>query len=362
MLSGAPKLMKNIFTLMALYLTVFLVILPQNCLSAAKDAVDLCLNTIIPSLFPFFVCSGIISKSSFTPLCSRLLSPLMRPLFRLPGSGAITFLLGAVSGYPVGAASAIEQYQNGQCTITEAQHLTAFCNNSSPLFVIGVVGTGFLGNPSAGYILYASHILASIAVGLLFRFYNSPKTQSKALPASGQKTTKKAAFFSLGGIIDSSVFSTLKVCGFIIFFSVFTSAIPHSFLQPYICCLTEIAGGLRILSASPISGNLFLPLVSLFLGFSGISVILQVISIITPHGLSPIPFILGKFLQGILSFFITMILLHFIPLSQPVFNYENAEFISTFSPRDLILASILSVFFVIAVLKGIMHLSFLSDN
>ena len=356
MITASQKFFRNILALSALYLTVYLVILPQNCLSAAKSGIELCIRTIIPSLFPFFVCSGILSGSDLSIMCGRFLSIFMRPLFRLPGAGAMTFLLGAVSGYPVGAASATDLYANGQCTKTEAERLTAFCNNSSPLFIIGVVGTGFLGSPKIGYFLYASHILSAILVGILFRFYGSTTaSDARTLPAAEFEHTKKAALFSLGGIIDSAVFSTLKICGFIIFFSVFTEAIPDGFLKPYVCSLIEISGGLNLFTR--IFSAYSLPLTSFFLGFSGLSIILQIFSIISPKGLSSKPLIVGKLLQGVISFIITLILTKIIPFSQPASVFLQTNFLENFSPTDLILSAILSTFFVFMVLKGMIRIS-----
>jgi len=358
MFSSTPKLFKNILALATLYLTVFLVMLPQSCLSAAKSGINLCLNSIIPSLFPFFVCSGILSASGISILCSKVLSGFMRPLFRLPGAGAMTFLLGTVSGYPVGAASATELYLSGQCTKTEAERMTAFCNNTSPMFIIGVVGTGFLGSPHLGYILYASHITAALLVGIMFRFYGKPtSSERRSLPSAGTMHTKKTAIFTLGGIIDSAVFSTLKVCGFIIFFSVFSEAIPKSGLKPYICSLIEISGGLRIFTQDLSQHFLLLPLISLFLGFSGLSVLLQISSIISPHGLSNAPLIAGKILQGIFSFAITLVITKIVPISEPTFLFGQEEFLGTFSVTDFVLASVLSAFFVVVILKGATRLS-----
>ena len=347
----ASRFLKNILTLAVLYLTVFLVIMPRNCLEAAKSGIELCLNTIIPSLFPFFVCSGILSASSLPVMCSKFLSAFMRPLFRLPGASAMTFLLGTVSGYPVGAASAVELYSSGQCTKAEAERMTAFCNNSSPLFVIGVVGTGFLGTPTVGYLLYSSHIISALLVGILFRFYGSHSgIHGRYLPLGEKKGNKKTAILSFGGIIDSSVSNTLKVCGFIIFFSVFEEAIPEGFMKPYICSLTEISGGLRTLVQTASKDALLLPLVSLFLGISGISVLLQISSVIIPAGLSAKPMLAGKSIQGILSFFITIILTKILPISQPVFKETQNGYYPELTFSDSVLTAILSVFFVIMIL------------
>ena len=72
----------------------------------------------------------------------RLLHPIMAPLFRVNGSCAAALALGFVGGYPVGARTAIQLYQQGQCSKTEAQRLLAFCNNSGPAFILGAVGAG----------------------------------------------------------------------------------------------------------------------------------------------------------------------------------------------------------------------------
>lgn len=333
------RLIKLIFLILTLYLTIQLVTNPKSCLEAAKNAVDLCLNTVIPSLFPFFVCSGLLSALGFAALCSRMLSPLMRPLFNLPGSGALTFALGILSGYPIGAATAAEHYLSGQCTKTEAERMLAFCNNSGPLFVIGVVGSGYLKNPALGSILYVSHIISAMLVGIVFRFYKASAPIRPALPPTAH-ANKKTALFSLGGIIDSSVFSILKVCGFVIFFAVLAATLPGN---PILYSFIEITGGIRALSQC--DGTYLYPLISFFIAFSGLSVMCQVWAITDPHGLSLTPYVFGKLLQGIFSFGITKLLLTLLPLPQETFLQEAPNFLSSYTPLALGFSSVAASLF-----------------
>ena len=165
------KILKLTFLLSILHMSLFLIIFPSACIETGRDAVNLCLTSVVPSLFPFLICSGFFSTSGAASVLSRYLSPLMRPLFNLPGCGAMAFVLGVVSGYPVGAACAADLYISGQCTKTEAERMCAFCNNSGPLFIMSVVGCGFLSCPQAGRYIYISHILSAIIVGIIFRFY-----------------------------------------------------------------------------------------------------------------------------------------------------------------------------------------------
>ena len=64
-----------------------LLLLPEVSAQAARDAMLLCAQTLIPSLFPFFVLSSLFIACGASELLSALLSPLMRPLFGLFGYG-----------------------------------------------------------------------------------------------------------------------------------------------------------------------------------------------------------------------------------------------------------------------------------
>ncbi len=139
--------------MLACYLICVMITNPAACISAAKEALRLCAEVVIPSLFPFFVCSNLLIGLGGARVLSRYLSRWMRPLFGIPGAGALAVVLGVVSGYPVGADCVAELYASGECTKTEAERMLAFCNNSGPLFVMGAIGVGMLNNPKLAAIL-----------------------------------------------------------------------------------------------------------------------------------------------------------------------------------------------------------------
>lgn len=340
------KIFKYIITFCILFLTLSLVAFPQPCLDAAQAAVELCLSTVIPSLFPFFVCSGIFTALGLARLCSRTLSPLMRPLFNLPGSGALAFVLGIVSGYPLGAACAADLFRCGECTREEAERMTAFCNNSGPLFVIGVIGCGIMKTPKVGYYLYVAQILAALMTGIVFRFYKSAKSQHTApeLPPSPSVSVKSAAA-AVGIAVDNAVSSILKVCAFVILFSVAAATLPQTNLTPFIYALMEITGGINAVAAVNIDFVLKMALISFFLTLSGISVIFQVSSVICPHGMSLVPYILGKLISAVFAFGIAYFLFTYFPITEDAFS-SGAELVKTaFSPLSVFTASAASIFF-----------------
>lgn len=321
------KVLRTTFLLSFLNLAVFLVSFPRESISVAKDAVYLCLNTVIPSLFPFLIFSSFFFQSGIGSVCGRFFAPLMRPLFNLPGSGAAAFVLGTVSGYPIGAVSAAKLYLSGQCTKAEAERMCAFCNNSGPLFIMSVVGTQFLGNTSLGILLYVSHIISALLTGILLKNLGSREQYPKNRLCAAPKQTSKGVFSSLGDVMDSSCLTMLKICGFVVFFSVFAVSLPKSPISPFFHSILEITGGIKEISSLSFSYSLKLPLISFFIAFSGISVLLQVSSVISSCGLSLKTYFWGKILQGGISAIITTALLRIFPVTQGVFKNESpAEF------------------------------------
>jgi sporulation integral membrane protein YlbJ len=159
-----------------------LLIIPEESVEAAKNGLKLCANVIIPSLFPFFVLSGMLVELDAARYLGILFEKLMRPLFNLGGSCAVPLVLGFLGGYPTGARTAIAIYEKGLCSKEEAERLLAFCNNSGPAFILGVVGAGIFSSSRAGIILYLSHTLASIIIGVGFRFYKrgAPTVDARA--------------------------------------------------------------------------------------------------------------------------------------------------------------------------------------
>lgn len=332
------KFLKYSLIICILYLMLSLIISPDACITAAQNAVYMCLDTVIPSLFPFFICSGLFSALGMATVCSRYLSPLMQPLFGITGAGALPFILGVVSGYPTGAACVADLYRHGSCTKSEAERMTAFCNNSGPLFIIGVVGVSILGSAKIGQYLYFSHILSALITGVLLNILSKKEEHSNILPPSIHNNKKNTAQ-ALGSVIDNSVFSILKVCAFVLLFSVVGAALPQLSLTPFLHAILEITGGINSVAALVSNSVLLFSLISFFIAFSGISVLLQVATIISPCGLSVAPYFFGKLLQGSLSFIITYLMFTLFPISENVFAENTSVFISTLQPEKLFLAS-----------------------
>jgi len=124
---------RNLFAIVFLLFVIFLVVFSNSSLLATKKGLNLWANNVVPSLFPFLVAAQLLSHTNFIYYLSKLCNSYMKPLFNVPGIGAFPFIMGIISGYPVGAKIISSLYSNHDCTKNEAERMLCFCNNSGPL-------------------------------------------------------------------------------------------------------------------------------------------------------------------------------------------------------------------------------------
>lgn len=332
-----------------LWAALALVLWPEQSMDAMRDGLDLCGNVILPSLFPFFVLSSLVVELGMSRYLGKLLEPVMAPLFRVNGNCAAALALGAVGGYPVGARTAIQIYENGQCSRAEAERMLAFCNNSGPAFILGVVGAGVFGSGAAGLLLYLAHLLASLLVGVLFRFYkpgDGPQTRRGRGPQFQTASFSKAFTRSVTGALTS----TLNICAFVLFFTVFLRILAHAgvlsgaarllsallaplgmdqtWAERLLTGLVEVSSGVSSLTDGALSGRL--SMAAFMLGWAGVSVHCQVLAFLGDSGLSVRTYLAGKLLHGGLSALLARLLFRVIPLNAPASFYlaEQTEAIA----------------------------------
>ena len=326
---------KSISIIFILYL-FFLVLFTKSNFNAAKKGIT-------------FVAVELLKRTNLIYFLSIKLDKYMKPIFNLPGVASFPFVMGLISGYPVGAKIVSDLYSNNLCTQKEAERMLAFTNNSGPLFIIGTVGCSFYSNTSIGILLLISHILSSICVGIILGIISRIKSATNKFTANSRQSASVNNFSSLlqddikiadlGGILGSAIVSAIKsilmIGGFVTIFSVilsilnntkiltiisyFISNIFHINSDYIVGLLTgflEFTNGLYKISTinnKMLSINLILS--SFIIGFGGISVTLQVLNIISKNKLSIKTYIFGKLLHGTISALFT-----FLILSIPIFS------------------------------------------
>ena len=205
---------------------ICIVCFSSSTFEVAQNALKLWANNVIPSLLPFFICIDLLKVTTFVDITSKLLTPIMRPLFNVPGAGAFALSMGWLSGYPTGAKIASELYQDNKCTHAEAERLLAFTNTSGPLFIIGTCGIAMFNDNKIGFLLLISHILGSITVGLILRNrFSSPNLPNiisrKSVKINTSESLNLKNLGKLVGISIQNSFSTLiLIGGYIVSFAI----------------------------------------------------------------------------------------------------------------------------------------------
>ena len=336
------RLKRNLLPILFFGFTFGLLIFSKSNLPAVKSGLSLWANSVVPSLFPFFVATELLMHTNVITLFGNLLNHFMKPLFNIRGEGAFAFIMGIISGYPVGAKIASNFRQNNICSKEECERLLSFTNNSGPLFIIGTVGILMYKNTTIGILLFITHLLACITVGFIFRYWKKDKNTFLLVssPPSFYQSKKSASFSNLGEIlaesITSSISTILLIGGFVVIFSSIISIfkasgllnsltillrplfqflnIDTSFIQGILTGFLEITNGINTISSIPckkISLNIIFT--AFLLGFGGISVLLQVWSITSKTDLSIKPYVYGKLLHGLLAAFYTYLLMNIFP-------------------------------------------------
>lgn len=324
------------FSLIFAAFIILLILFPEKSLKAGQYGFNLWLNIVFPSLFPFFVASELLRNTGLIRALGVIFEPIMRPVFNVPGIGSFAFAMGITSGYPVGAKITVNLREEKLCTKTEAERLLAFTNNSSPLFITGAVAAGILKKPELGIVLLVTHFLACITVGVLFRFYrcsekkiyrnNNNKNMLERIKEeiiNSPEISLSNIGLRLGEAIKNSIETLLMVGGFIVLFAVIINiligikvvalisvgikfiyhfiGLSNSLAFPVSAGIFEITSGINYITLSHAPLVQKMTIVSLILGWGGLSVHAQVASIVSKSDISIKPYILGKFLQGLFS-------------------------------------------------------------
>lgn len=388
------KLKKYLIPIFIILFLICIVCFSSSSLETAKKSFSLWANNVVPSLLPFFICIELLKQTNFMQIVGKALNSIMYPLFNVPGSGAFALAMGITSGYPVGAKVSKDLYTSKLCSKTEAERLISFTNSSGPLFIIGAIGSGMFLDSKIGLLLFITHFIASITVGIIFRNYKKTNTTSDIIPQVSIKSNNYVALNlqNLGKYmeisIQNSISTLLMILGYMVFFSVLFNVLSNTCISYMFCYIIEkflnlfniskglssgiFAGILEITNGINSISTLYsvdllekLPIVAFILGFGGFSVHMQVASILSDSDLSLKPYLIGKLLQGIFACLYTFLLMKFTNFFNLTviesFSYNTSDF-KIVSESSNLVVSLALVFVLSLVLQIIKKLKKVLDN
>ena len=219
----------------AAMLGVLILAEPQAASRGFASGTALCLERLLPALFPFMVVCELLAEA---PLPGRALLPVQKLLGLETPEAVRAVLLAWLGGYAVSARLANSVWEKSP---QDAHRVLLLGCCSGPGFVIGSVGGLMLRNVSLGLLLYGLQLAANLfAVACCVPFM--PRN---AGPHRMQDSQATKSFAGLPGAIAGAVSSSLSVCGCVVFFrlvgAVLCAAIPLP--QSLISAVMEVSSG-----------------------------------------------------------------------------------------------------------------------
>ncbi|MCS7459490.1 sporulation protein [Paenibacillus doosanensis] len=250
---------------LALLLVVCIILFPDRAFQSSLQGLTIWWKLVFPALLPFFIVTEIVRGMGILHALGALFDPLLRLLFRLPGIGGWAIAVGCTSGTPSGAVAVGTLRRDRLVSRDEAERLLALSHVMSPVFLITVVGVGFLHNAQSGLALALLHYGSALLVGVWQRISHSRHPLAADIAekrAELQRASTATNLFSrsayafhvakakdgrtfgklLGDSVTHSVQQLMAVGGLMMMFSVLVHALSMSEVLSFIGLAFSAAG------------------------------------------------------------------------------------------------------------------------
>ena len=338
--------MKNL-KISTIFITIFTIIFiieiffnPLESTEAAKYGLLLWYNKLIPSLLPFIIASNILIGVGGIAFFGTLLENIFYKLFNIPDTGIFPCIMGLISGCPLGAKITADLRVKKDLSHIDTIKVMSICNNSSPLFILGTVGVNMFKRPIIGAYIMLIIYFSVFSTGIIFSFYGKRSKNNNILKGNilinaynsqikSRENNFKAFGTILGESINNSMEIILKIGGFVIFFSVFSTLLQltplFSILQyvfmpllkalninwdlfkGFLLGIIEITNGIDIISrcSAPLKHQLIA--CTCLISWCGLSIHAQIMSMINHSDIDFKLYIMSKLIQVLITFIYSVI-------------------------------------------------------
>ncbi|MCQ2514412.1 MAG: hypothetical protein MJ089_04900 [Ruminococcus sp.] len=310
--SAVKKSGTTITAIVTLTLCGIVLIYSKNCAEGAVNGITLCLNILIPSLFPFMALSSFIVKSGLSEFLGKPFAKPMKILFGLDGCFAPIILLSMIGGYPIGAKGISALYSCKSVSAKQAQRAGLMAVCAGPGFLINYVGVSLYGNEKTGALILIAQIISMLIIGIflnIFRKAKNAKNSGSVKKSDNQKKiiVKNSPVPLSTAIVESALDSAkgmFNICVFVILFSAIIKVLENftgdGLLNALIMSMLEVCCAVHILSV-----NYPLIFTAFAVGFGGICVHFQIYSAMSNVQLNKGKFFLTRVFQGFLTALLT---------------------------------------------------------
>lgn len=357
--------------LLSLSFFILLLLFPSESSKGASEGISLCINTLLPSLFPFMFVSSLFTSAVSVPAMVQKDSRGLlkkeknknKQFHSKSGSkGSFTgfainkfsvqsLVIAAVGGYPVGAVTVNSLYKKELLSKEQAKLMIYTAFGGGMGFLISYTGVSLLSSRKAGLILFFSQLITMVLLFLIGLFIFKIKNSHKAKTHSGYKlrTTglncisshsseeylqsfeyknenskskdlkeEKGIFSTIFSSALSAGKSAVNMCLIVILFSsaagiILPAVSYNNILRDCFYCIWEVSAGVKNMAyAAP------LWLIAFITGFGGFCVHAQVFYAAEDIKFSKAVFVLFRAFQGLLNSISVFLIALVFPIEERV--------------------------------------------
>ena len=304
-----------IYILILIIITIEVLIKSNLVINSVKFSFNMWISNIFPSLFPFFIIGNILIELNFPQILGELLKKIICKLFKINSNASFILILSMLSGFPSSAKYTKDLLDKNIIDEKDATKILTFTHFSNPLFILGTVST-FLHSKKLAILVLISHYLGNFIIGIILRNYNQKEIKNTKINLNNIKLKK----VNIGNIISNSIKSTINtlllILGsttvFLIITTIINSIIPlNGILKPIINGIFEMTQGLKYLENLNINSNIKALISVGILSFGGLSVHMQIITIISETKIKYLPYFISRILHAFISIVMLYLLINF---------------------------------------------------
>jgi len=298
-----------IFTLLSLTFIFFLITHNKVVLESVNFSISIWKDNLFPTLFPFLVVSSMLIELDFTKSIGKIICKPISKIFNISYESVLVFISSLIGGFPTGAKLTTNLVKKGLIDTKEASRLLMFTSFTNPMFILGFIYT-LIPIKKIVYIILISHTLSGILIGIIFRSH--VKTNNTP------KQNKKEIYLPFGSLFSKSIMDSINtmflLLGIITIFSLIVSFFEITFninplIKSIISGIFEMTQGIKNISCLNINILFKTILITLIISFNGISIHIQVLSIISSEKIKYKPYLLARIIHSILASTLVFILI-----------------------------------------------------
>ena len=268
---------------------IFIIIVWSKEISSyVLKTIELCINTIIPSLYIFMIVSDFLITSNIYCILGKPFSFISKYIFKIPEQMFSIFLISSVGGYPVGAKLISTMLKSKKIDVYMAANMIPYCYFSGPAFIIGIAGINIFSDIKAGILIFISIMISNLIIAIIIGQKNSiPQTNKKTydLDISVNNFIKSISeggksIFNICAIIVffSSIICVLEKTGIIFVFAQTLDECSNLNYSNSIALIKSLIEISNICLFEPSKQNI--PVIAALLSFGGICILLQIRNIV----------------------------------------------------------------------------------